>query len=202
MLRPGLAALAAASVVTLTGCFDASTRCGEATPSGACLSVLSVVPTVNGVSTSNVDVVQGKCGDPSEPLKQTWEPFTDHDVVFTLSNDGPVNYHDPADLAPAVVINGFKAEFRLNQACNGCVGLPPLEGDGPTTTVRGGREASFSLPMMPLRSKQAFVDTGGDESQYPSYSVTYTLDGTDPTGAFKIKASTNFTVGNFNNCAQ
>lgn len=199
MIRLGIAAIAA---LALTGCLNIGERCGKATPSGACLSVISVVPATNGDMTSNVDVVRGKCGDPSEPLKQTPEPFRDHDAIFTLSNEGPISVHDPAELAPAVVITSFDVSFQLNTTCQGCPVLEALHGLGPTVTVLGGHEVSVSVPMMPLRSKQEFLDKGGDADQVPSYSAIYKLHAKDPESDFTIEAAATFTVGNFDYCAQ
>lgn len=198
MIRCGLAAIAAASLTT--GCLNVAERCGEATPSGACLSVVSVVPATNNVQTANVDVVRGKCGDPSEPLKQTDEPFRDHDAIFTLRNVGPISVHDPATYAPAVVVNRFDVTFQLNTACNGCPELDSLHGLGPTVTVLGGEEVSFSLPMMPLRTKKEFLDKGGDPNQVPSYSAVYELHGSDPDADFTVEGAASFTVGNFDFC--
>jgi hypothetical protein len=175
-------------------------RCGEATPSGACLSVVSVVPTTNGEETSNVDVVRGVCGDPSEPLKQTAEPFRDHDAVFTLRNDGPVSVHDPASYAPAVVIERFDVSFQRNTDCQGCPELTDLHGRGPTVTVLGGQEVQVSLPMMPLRTKLEFIEKNGDADQVPSYSAVYQLHGKDPVSDVTIEGATTFTIGNFDYC--
>lgn len=198
MIRIGLAAIAALSV---TGCLNVAERCGDATPKGACLSVVSVVPTTNGEPTSNVDVVQGKCGDPSEPDKQTPEPFRDHDVAFTFKNDGPLSIHDPAEYAPAVVVKRFEVSFQLNTACGGgCPQLDSLHGLGPTVTALGGSEVTFSLPLMPIRSKDEFLDKGGDADFFPSYSASYKIHVADPDDDVVIEGAATFTIGNFDFC--
>jgi hypothetical protein len=197
MLRCGFAVIAAAS---LTGCLDIAERCGDATPAGACLSVISVVPSTNLVPTSNVDVVQGKCGDASEPLKQTDEPFRDHDVEVTLRNDGPLSIHDPVTYGPAVVVDRFEVTFQLNTVCSSCPQLDPLHGLGPTITVLGGEQQTFSLPLFPIHTKQEYLDKGGDAYEFPSYSASYKLHGRDPEGDVVIEGAATFTVGNFQNC--
>lgn len=197
MIRSSLVLMA---VSALTGCVNLAERCGDATPSGACLSVVSVTPTTNGELTANVDVVQGKCGKASVPEDQTDEPFRDHDVAFTLRNEGPISVRDPASYGPAVVVEGFEVTFTLNSICDGCPLLDPLRGLGPTVTVLGGQEVKITLPLMPIRTKDEFLAKQGNANQFPSYSASYELRARDPEGELTIEGATTFSVGNFDYC--
>lgn len=195
MFRLGIVVIAAAA---LTGCIDSRLRCGEATYSGECVSVLSVVPTQNGVTTPDVDVVQGKCPDPADSTKTISEPYYGHSALITLANQG-LTPEDPPELAPALVLAGYTVDFVPNEPCNACPDLTSLSGQQ-SLTLLGGQQAEMTYPMVPLSTKAEFVAKGGRVNDAPSYSAVFTLTGKDPVNDVKLKAAATFTLANFDNC--
>jgi len=195
MLRSGLLVLAA---VALTGCVDDRLRCGEATFSGDCVSVLSIVPTENGASTPDVDVVQGKCTDPSDSTKTVNEPFYGHSAIVTFANQG-LSTQDPPELAPALVLSAYTVDFVANEPCNACPALTSLSGQQ-SLTLLGGQQAQLTYPMVPLSTKAEFVSKGGRVNDAPSYSAVYTFTGKDPVNKVELTAAATFTMANFDNC--
>lgn len=195
MFRLGIVVIAAA---TLTGCIDSRLRCGEATFSGECVSVLSVVPTENTIATPDVDVVQGKCADPNDSTKTISEPYYGHSALITLANQG-LTPEDPPELAPALVLEEYTVDFVANEPCAQCPALTSLHGLQ-SLTLLGGQQASLTYPMVPLSTKAEFVAKGGRANDAPSYSAVYTLSGKDPVNKVDLKASATFTLANFDNC--
>jgi hypothetical protein len=130
----------------------------------------------------------------------TVEPYTDHFAVITLSNQPPLLLRDDPQQGPAVVLDRYVVEFKLNSTCQGsCPILTKLEFDGPTVTIPSGERGEVTLPMVPLRTKLEFGDsTAGEE--FPSYSARYTIFGKDPQGDFEIQAAAEFTAGDYDNC--
>ena len=191
----------AGGVVTawLVGCTDPSQRCQLETAAGACVSVISVVPTVFSLSTSNVDVVRDICEDGGTIPD---EPFTDRDAVITIDNEPPVSLTNTPSLGPAVVFDHYSISFKLETSVGPSPPLSDVAGEL-TATVLGGQQVGITYPLVPLATKAQFIGEGGSTDTFPSYAAEYTLfgsDGNDPSSTFSLVAKTTFSIGDFDNC--
>jgi hypothetical protein len=98
--------------------------------------------------------------------------------------------------------------YTLNQG--GCPaaarGCPPLTGftvSGESIVIPVGEAVTVTLPFVPLRVKNEYVQAGGElRIAAPSYSAVYTLTaqtiGLNDT--FTVQGSSQFTITDFNNC--
>jgi hypothetical protein len=182
----------------LAGCGpDPSLRCQLQTASGACISVLSVVPTYFGQATADVDVVQDVCEDGGTTPD---EPFSDHLAVITINNAPPVEFATtPAD-GPAVVFDTFTIKY-VAEPPNPGPNLDAMQGEN-TATVLAGQQVAITYPLVSLYTKRELFgkQQPGELSLAPVYAAEYTLSGHDPVASFTLPAHTTITMGDFNNC--
>jgi hypothetical protein len=207
--------------LALLGCalaacgLDFEARCGDVSGNGACVTVMSVEPYYGVVlgATSNVDAFQDTCvvPDPAQP-GQTMviaEPFTDHAALVTLRNEPPPDYRHQPDLAPTVQFDRLHIAYTLNQCPEGAV-CPAIEETdlllNSTIAVAGGSTVTTTLPLMPLRYKQAYEGDGATPGAYPSYTAQYRFRGAESSHQDNTRRSVTlyfnaeFTIGNFDYC--
>ena len=181
--------------------------CGGSEASITCLDVTGIVPTSLNADTTNVDARQDQCRDPVTGAVTGIEPFGDHNARVTL-----VNKQFPTTTATGrafdIRIIGYSVTYTLNQG--GCPaaarGCPPLTGftvSGESIAIPAGQTVTVTLPFVPLRTKNEYVQAGGELGiAAPSYSATYTF--TAQTigliDTFTVQGSAQFTITDFNNC--
>ena len=181
--------------------------CGGSEASITCLDVTGIVPTSLGTDTTNVDALRDQCRDPVSGAVTGPEPFGDHNARVTL-----VNRQFPTttatDRAFDIRIIGYSVTYTLNQG--GCPaaarGCPPLTGftvSGESITIPVGQTVTVTLPFVPLRTKNEYVQAGGELGiAAPSYSATYTFTAQTIglVDTFTVQGSAQFTITDFNNC--
>lgn len=180
--------------------------CGGSEAAISCLNVSGITPTSTGDDTSNVDAQQDQCRDAVTGAVTGVEPFGDHNALVTL-----VNRQFPTsattDRAFDIRIIGYSVTYTLNQG--GCPaaarGCPPLTGftSSESIIIPVGETVTVTLPFVPLRVKNAYVQAGGElGTPAPSYSAMYTFTaqtvGLNDT--FTVQGSAQFTITDFNNC--
>jgi hypothetical protein len=178
--------------------------CGGSEASITCLDVTGIVPTSLTTDTTNVDALRDQCRDPVSGAVTGPEPFGDHNAKVTL-----VNRQFPTTTATGrafdIRIIGYSVTYSLNLCPTGALGCPPLTGftSGESITIPAGQTVTVTLPFVPLRTKNEYVQAGGELGlAAPSYSATYTFTaqtiGLNDT--FTIQGSSQFTITDFNNC--
>ena len=179
--------------------------CGGSEASITCLDVTGIAPTSLAVDTTNVDALRDQCRDQTGAVTGP-EPFEDHNARVTL-----VNRQFPTTTATGrafdIRIIGYSVTYTLNtRPCPaGVVGCPPLTGftSGESITIPAGQTVTVTLPFVPLRTKNEYVQAGGEVGiAAPSYTATYTFAvqtiGLNDT--FTVEGSKQFTITDFNNC--
>ena len=177
--------------------------CGGSEASITCLDVAGIVPTSLTADTTNVDALRDQCRDQTGAVTGP-EPFGDHNARVTL-----VNRQFPTTTATGrafdIRIIGYSVTYRLNLCPAGALGCPPLTGftSGESITIPAGQTVTVTLPFVPLRTKNEYVQAGGEVGiAAPSYSATYTFTaqtiGLNDT--FTVQGSSQFTITDFNNC--
>ena len=180
--------------------------CGGSEAAISCLNVSGITPTYMDENTSNVDAQQDQCRDQTGVVTGI-EPFTDHNALVTLVNrQFPTS--TTAERAFDIRIIGYSVAYTLNQG--GCPaaarGCPPLTGftvSGESIIIPVGETLQVTLPFVPLRTKNEYVQAGGELGiAAPSYSATYTFTaqtvGLNDT--FTVQGSAQFTITDFDNC--
>jgi hypothetical protein len=83
-----------------------------------------------------------------------------------------------------------------------CPPLPGFTQAVATLVVPESSTASGAFPFVPLSVKEAYVNQGGDTTQFPSYTANYVFTGqTRPfSDTITIRGSAAFTIGNFDLC--
>jgi hypothetical protein len=158
-------------------------------------------------NTSNVDARQDQCQDPVTGAVTGIEPFGDHNALVTLANKQfPTS--TATDRAFDIRIIGYSVTYTLNQG--GCPaaarGCPPLTGftvSGESIVIPVGETLTVTLPFVPLRVKNAYVQAGGElGNAAPSYTTTYTFTAQTVglVDTFTVQGSAQFTITDFNNC--
>ena len=180
--------------------------CGGSEAAINCLNVTGIVPTSVGGDTTNVDALRDQCRDPVSGAVTGPEPFGDHNAKVTLVNQR-FSTSTSTDRAFDIRIIGYSVTYTLNtRPCPaGVVGCPPLSGftSGESITIPAGQTVTVTLPFVPLRTKNEYVQAGGELGvAAPSYSATYTFTaqtiGLNDT--FTVQGSAQFTITDFNNC--
>lgn len=185
-----------------SGCAE-MTQCGAKTGSGACLMVDSIIPTYEGANTDSVDVVQNNCIMGTGMAATVFpEPFTDHGANVTVTN----TQTDKGSVrAPAIVLQNFTIKYTVN-GCPTGVSCPALDdlvvSPGQTVSIESGASATFTLPLMPIRKKQEFIDKGGKPQSFPGYTAQYIMTGPpdDPDAKETLVGYTGFTIGSYDYC--
>jgi hypothetical protein len=190
------------------GDIGGSGQCGGGANTGSCLRIESIKPQYSAKDSSNVDVIRDVCNisevnkDPETAPK--FEIFTDHNAQVSLSN------RPLSDMTASIISDITLVDYSITYAVNRCPGgnncpetLPPLLVDpGQTILVKKNEAITVTLPFVPLATKAAYNSLGGPRGDFPSYTATYTLRGTD---SFKnpvsVTGSAEFTIGSFDNCA-
>jgi hypothetical protein len=208
----GISLLLASSL--LLGC-DADTRddCGGVGDVVSCVSIDSIVPVGgpvgSGTETSNVDALQSAC------TGGELESFTDHSAEITFANrQFPGGDGTQVDIGGSLLLTilNYTVSYSLNDCPPRATGCPALTGfsvsPGQTFTIPINGAVTQSFPLVPLRVKEEYVAEGGHlgSSQFgfpfPSYTATYVFTGRTDffSDDIHIEGSTEFTIGNFNNC--
>src|SRR5438132_8528126 len=197
-------------VLTLASCSapsddGAGGGCGGSEASITFLDVTGIAPTSLGTDTTNVDALRDQCRDQTGAVTGP-EPFEDHNARVTL-----VNRQLPTTTAAGrafdIRIIGYSVTYTLNGRCpTAALGCPPLTGLPPSSasiTIPAGQTVTVTLPFVPLRTKNEYVQAGGELGiAAPSYTATYTFTaqtiGLNDT--FTMQGSSQFTITDFNNC--
>ncbi len=190
------------------GDIGGSGQCGGGANTGSCLRIESIKPQYDSKDTSNVDVNRAVCNAFEVSQDSTTEPklevFKDHSAQISISN------RPLSDITESVIsditLNKYSITYSLNRCPGGnnCPGsLPALLVDpGQTIVIRKNEAITVTLPFVPLATKDAYNSLGGPLDDFPSYTATYTLGGTD---SFKnpvsVTGSVEFTIGAFDNCS-
>lgn len=201
----------------LLGCeADVGEECGGVGDLVSCLSIDSIQPTDagSGNNTSNVDAVLQNCSD--DPSVFEGELFTDHNALITFSNrEFPTatgDTHPTVGGSLAVTILSVSVSYSLNHCPERAAGCPALTGftvsTGPTFTIPPNGTTTQTFPLVPLRVKEEYIAEGGEfggnvsGAPFPSYSANYVFNArtVDFEDDIQIVGSTEFTIGNFNNC--
>jgi hypothetical protein len=164
----------------------------------------------SGQISSNVDAVPSTCSDDSV------EPFTDHNASITFANrpfpsaDTPTPVESDGTLL--LTILNYSVSYTLNDCPSRATGCPALTGfsvsPGQTFTIPTNSSVTQTFPLVPLRVKEEYVAEGGQLGAsdfgfpFPSYTATYVFTGRTDffSDDILIEGSTEFTIGNFNNC--
>jgi hypothetical protein len=176
--------------------------CGGIEATVSCLNIVSIVPT-NG---SNVDAATHACSiDPTTGVVTSVEPaLTDHNADVTFSNTQFPTATGSFDIR----VIGYRVSYVLNDCPRAARGCPPLPGftvQSETILVTAGSTVTRTLPLVPLRVKQAYVNAGGELGiAAPSYSAfyTFTAQTTRFNDTFTVEGNTEFTITDFDTCTQ
>ncbi len=196
-----------------------SGACGGAEVTGSCLRIEKIEPgDTKNTKTTDVDAFATACATTTPTgLSDFNEPFTAHTAVLSFSNtpmSAEVLETDRSD----ITLGGFTLEYTLNRCpegldCSSFGVLTPLSSQlAQTVRVKAdGTVVTAVFPFVPLSTKAEFATKGGPSgtlegtipvARYPSYTATYTISGSDAWGnPVSVKGSSEFTMGNFNNCS-
>lgn len=199
----------ASAVSILLGCeTNPSDDCGGLDDFVSCVSVTNISPQdgSTGTVTSDVDAVRDICevsGEGGATIES--EPFTAHSADITFDNSQFTTASDSFDVA----VRHFSVSYELANCPDQAAGCPPLTGfEGEQTFVipKDG-QVTQSFPLVPLAVKDEYVASGGEVgggagAPYPTYTARYVFTATtEPFSTeIKIRASQDFTIGNFDNC--
>jgi hypothetical protein len=189
-------------LISACGSIGGSGQCGGAEDSGSCVRVESIIPAYLGGNTSNVDAAMNVCSvDPSTGVA-TVEVFTDHSAAIQVSNSSLPGA--PANTTRIITLRDYSVEYSINRCPAGsvCPALTLLTvAPGQTTVIPANGSTTFSLPFVPLATKDEYVRLGGSLATYPSYTALYTITGTDSFNkSVSIQGAAEFTIGDFSNC--
>ena len=181
--------------------------CGGSEAAITCLNVAGITPTSVSGDTTNVDALQDQCRDPVTGAVTGLEPFGDHNALVTLVNQQFPTSTD-TDRTFDIRIIGYSVTYTLNPG--GCLpaarGCPPLTGftvSGESLVIPVGQTLTITLPFVPLRTKNEYVQAGGELGNVPpSYSATYTFTAQTIglVDTFTVQGRAQFTITDFNNC--
>src|SRR3569832_2455269 len=74
-------------LISACGDVGGSGQCGGVQDSGSCVRVENIIPTYKGANSSNVDtVLKTYTNDPETNTPLTFEIFTDHSAIVTVTN--------------------------------------------------------------------------------------------------------------------
>lgn len=196
-------------LVSACGDVGGSGQCGGGGETGSCLRIESIQPSNGGDDdTSNVDAFKDLCNAfdvanaTSTPVEPKFEKIFDHSAKLTISNHPlpGVNVEDISD----VTLNNFAVTYSINRCPTGatCPALDTLQvAPGETFTIKADTEFTIGLPFVPLAAKSQYIALGGSAFEFPSYTGTYTITGTDSfNNPVKVVGSAEFTIGDFDNC--
>jgi len=195
-------------LLLLSACGDigGSGQCGGTSETGSCLRIESIVPEFDGKETPNVDSQQDICNlsEVSATTTAQFEIFKDHAAKLTVSNR-PMPGVLVTDMTD-ITLEQYAITYKVNRCPPGAScppNLTPLKvAPGQTVVIPANGTVTFTLPFFPIAAVQDYKNQGGSHVDYPSYSATYTLIGTD---SFKnpvsVVGSAEFTIGNFDRCS-
>ncbi len=127
------------------------------------------------------------------------------------SSDNPTQVTPDGSLL--LTILNYSVTYTLNDCPPRATVCPALTGfsvsPGQTFTIPTNGTVTQTFPMVPLRVKEEYVAEGGHTGSsafgfpFPSYTATYVFTGRTDffSDEIRIQGSTEFTIGNFNNCA-
>lgn len=169
-----------------------SSVCGGIQSDGVCVYISSIQPTYNGTPTSNIDTTQDTCGT-------TPEKFTDHLANLTVG----AFYIGGTTNSTQITITSYSITYTLNPtSIDQGPTIPTWSTQGPNAVINVGSSNTFSVNLFDIAQKQ-YYDTlpPNAGAGFPSYSVTYTLNGVDNYGhPITVSGSTEVTIGDYNNC--
>jgi len=190
-------------LISACGSVGGSGQCGGAEDSGSCVRVESITPAYRGANTSNVDAVMDVCAVDATTGAQTLEAFSDHSAAIQVSNDSLPGA--PSNTTRIVTLRDYSIEYSINRCPAGsvCPALTLLTvAPGQTTVIPANGSVTFTLPFVPLATKDEYVRLGGSLGTFPSYTALYTITGTDSFNkSISIQGAAEFTIGDFNNCS-
>jgi hypothetical protein len=177
--------------------------CGGTEAAVSCLNIVSIAPKdATGTVTSNVDAFAHICTiDPVTGQVLTVEHLPDHNADVTFSNTKFPTALSTFDIR----IVSFSVSYKLNDCPRNATGCPPLPGftvSSETIVVTAGGMVVRTLPLVPLRVKDAYVTAGGELGvASPSYSAFYvfTAQTIGLNDTFTVEANTEFTITDFSN---
>jgi hypothetical protein len=185
------------------GCGNLDT--GGSEDSGSIFKVEYIDPTYFEDSTNQVDVIQGNCADPGEPID--WEPYTDHFADVTLSNRPLSNTIEQT--ASTIYVNEYYIWYEpLTQgspelpssnvlSIRKIVGLEPCL---PHSDCQG--ETVPGIEFVPVREKEIlrqYIESTGIFQL--EYNVYYRFFGENDFGYdVSCDGFTNFYAANYDNC--
>ncbi len=173
--------------------------CGGLESKVSCLQITSVAP---ASGSTNVDAHQDSCvnSTTNPPTVTSEAALTDDNTVITFTN----SQFPTASSGFDIRILGVSVSYSLNQCpalARGCPPLPGFTESTPTTIVPLGATAELTVPLVPLRIKQAYATAGGElfSASLPSYTATYvfTAQTVSFNEAITVTATTTFTIGDF-----
>ena len=189
----------------LGGGVGGSGQCGGASETGSCLRIESIVPDFDGKETSNVDSKQDVCNlteiltTPGTVPK--FEVYKDHNAKITISNR-PLTGVQVTDISD-VTLEKYAVTYKVNRCPEGAscpINLRDLTGSE-TIGISANGAVTLTLPFFSIAAREDYNKQGGTNVDYPSYTATYTIIGTDlhknPVSAV---GSAEFTIGNFLRC--
>jgi len=205
MARQGLQSLFLVALILVScaapGGDNPQEGCGGLEAIVSCLQITSIAPTVGGTSTSNVDVHQDICRNPTTREVTSTEAFLgDHNAQVSFLNRRFPTATGGFDMR----ILGFSVSYSINQCptlARGCPPLPGFTATGPSLVIPAEGTLSQTFPFVPLRVKEAYVAAGGERfsASLPSYTATYTFtaQSINFNETFTVTGSTEFTIGDF-----
>src|SRR5262249_55407037 len=127
--------------------------CGGTEATVSCLQINSIVPVDDSTPTSNVDVHQDVCIDPTTGRVISVEKFpSDHNAQVTFQNKQFPTASGSFDIR----LLGYSVSYHLNQCPALARGCPPLTGfavPNQTAVIPKGTSLTLTLPLVPLRVK-------------------------------------------------
>ncbi len=193
-------------LVAACGEVGGSGQCGGAESTATCLRIESIVPG-EGDNGSNVDAFRGTCNAFEVAQDATVEPeaelFTDHNAKITISNKRLPGVPNEEPLSD-ITLSSYAITYSLNRCPSGATCPTTLSSltANQQISIPADDTVETSLPFVPLSTKFEYDELGGSELEFPSYTATYTIIGTDSFGNdISVQGSAEFTIGNFDNCS-
>lgn len=192
---PSWLGLGAVALVLGCGQVGGGGQCRGGGDSGACLEIASIQPTP-----TSVDAFQDICD--ATVIPNVLEDFTDHAAAVTINNKPLPGA--PMDTVHDVTLTQYTIEYELNSCPTGtCPQMLKTVTVNKTILVPANGTFSGDLKFVDVEKKAEYASGASSPNIHPSYTAIYTFSGTDIFNSpVTVRGTTEFTIGNFNNCGE
>lgn len=176
-----------------------SGQCGGVESNGVCTNIESITPIYLDEEIISVDVIGGTDCD-NDVTTVDPESFTTHqaDVDFNAISLLP---DETPGVPTFVTLTQYTIDYSLDPGPSSGPSIPQQRYNQ-SLKLETGSGATVRVIFFSLDLKEDYVNSGGNPSDYPSYTATYTFTGTDAFGeGIAVQGRTQFEIGNFNNCS-